>query len=73
MALPKGGKSGFDLKIQREMLRIKGRRTNATALKKFTSKAARHSFRSLSAIRLTGLKVPWFIMRASMREKVLRA
>jgi hypothetical protein len=54
------------------MLRIKGIRTNATALKKFMSKTDCHCSRSASAMRVTGLSVPWFMMRASMHEKALR-
>ena len=48
-------------------------RTKATALKKFTSKRERHSSGVLSAILLTGVRVPWFMIRASILEKASRA
>jgi hypothetical protein len=47
--------------------------TNATALKKFTSYAERHSSGVLSAIFFTGLSVPWLMIRPSIREKALMA
>ncbi len=50
-----------------------GNLTKAMALKKLMSYAVRHSSGVLSAMRLTGLRVPWLIIKASMREKVLRA
>jgi hypothetical protein len=58
VGLSQGREGRFDLEIKLGTLSVKVGRTNATALKKLTSKAARHSFRSPSAIRVTGLKVP---------------
>jgi len=43
------------------------------ALKKFTSNADRHSSGVLSEIRLTGVRVPWFMTTPSTRENAFTA
>lgn len=46
-------------------------RTNARALKKLMSNRVRHSSGVLSAIRLTGDRVPWLTIRLSSLENRL--